>query len=44
MLAMLGFFGQAGSTGTSPLVNLAEHLKSPFFNNVTDNDIALPFL
>lgn len=44
MLSMLGYFGQAASTGTSPLANLSDHLKDPFHINVTINDIALPFL
>jgi light-harvesting complex II chlorophyll a/b binding protein 7 len=44
MVAWLGFFGQAASTGTSPLANLASHLSDPFHNSVAQNGIALPFL
>ena len=44
MLACLGFAGQAASTGTSPLANLAAHLADPFHVNVGSNAVALPFL
>ena len=44
MLACLGFAGQAASTGTTPLANLAAHLADPFHVNVGSNPIALPFL
>ena len=44
MVAWLGFFGQAASTGSSPLVNLSAHLSDPFHNSVAQNSVALPFL
>ena len=34
MVACLGFAGQAASTGTSPLANLAAHLADPFHVNL----------
>jgi hypothetical protein len=44
MVACLGFAGQAGSTGTTPLANLAAHLADPFHVSVAQNPVALPFL
>jgi len=44
MMAMLGFFAQAASTGSSPLENLSAHLSDPWTANVASNSVALPFL
>ena len=44
MLAWLGFFAQAWSTGEGPLANLAAHLADPLHANVGSNTTALPFL
>ena len=44
MVAWLGFFGQAASTGTTPLANLSAHLADPFHVSVAQNPVALPFL
>jgi hypothetical protein len=43
-VAWAGFFGQAASTGVSPLTNLSAHLADPFHVSVAQNPIALPFL
>jgi light-harvesting complex I chlorophyll a/b binding protein 1 len=44
MLAWLGFFAQAWSTGEGPLANLAAHIADPLHANVGSNTTALPFL
>ncbi len=44
MVAWAGFFGQAASTGTSPLANLSTHLADPFHHSVAQNATALPWL
>jgi light-harvesting complex I chlorophyll a/b binding protein 5 len=44
MLAMLGFYGQAGATGTGPIENWLTHIADPFHTTVATNSIAVPFL
>jgi len=34
MMAMLGFYAQAFSTGKTPLENLSDHLSNPFANHI----------
>ncbi|GAB5364204.1 hypothetical protein AAMO2058_000949200 [Amorphochlora amoebiformis] len=34
MMAMLGFYSQAFSTGKSPLENLGDHISNPFVNHI----------
>ena len=41
MVAWAGFFGQAASTGTSPLANLQTHLADPFHASVAQKCVAL---
>lgn len=44
VVAFLGFVGQAYSTDTTPLANLAAHLADPWHASVAQNAVALPFL
>ena len=42
MMAMIGFWAQAVSTGESPAVNLSKHLADPWHFNVGTNAVAFP--